>query len=451
MRHGATSGNSRFLNCEFDSNDGCYIAGHSQSAPSGNAGTSTQGDMILFKMDGAGGVTWGRLFGTNRTEQYDVQNQKMGLAIGPQNHIYVGAQSQGGPSNSHVAFNFGPLSTAGEMTNGTTTGKRFNYTTTDNESATIVATANHINASNDVMLLMREQSNPVGSNIMLARSADATDRTVDYWRGGFNRSSSEDSYNYQGFDIQTDSSENIYIVGSTNDSSNGDDCFMIVKIADDDNFTSVSVTLDKNLTGMGASRFLSIHIDGNDNIYACGYGTGTSGKNGGNIMAVLCKFNTSLALQWSVTFTHGGNAPSVATGVTVDSDGHPCITGYFTSVDSKIGVGTTVEGFVARLASDASSNGTSGDITVENTPTLTVEDMDLQRWDDAGGNEGNWTVSSISDPTAAGTFTSNAGNTGFAWKDAGPGWAFQWEGDGSDGDAQSMAEEDYTITTEAGL
>ena len=77
--------------------------------------------------------------------------------------------------------------------------------------------------------------------------------------------------------------------------------------------------------------------------------------------------------------------------------------------------------------------------------------MDLQRWDDAGGNEGNWTVSSISDPTAAGTFTSNAGNTGFAWKDAGPGWAFQWEGDGSDGDAQSMAEEDYTITTEAGL
>jgi len=444
----AYAGNTRMLNVEFDTNDDCYISGMSYGSPAGMAGTSTLGDILLFKMDGAGGVTWGRVFGTNKNDFYDYANEKMGLAIGPQNHIYVGYQSQGGAPVSHVASNFGPIGTDGHMTNGVNTGMKFEFT---GGGGTVVATANHINASNDVMILMREESNPNGSNILLSRSADASDRTADYWNGGFNHSSAPNSYNYTGFDLQTDSNENIYIVGSTNDSSDDSDCFMIIKIADDDSFSNVAVTLDKCLTGMGASRFQGIHIDGDDNIYACGYGTGTSGKNGGNLMGVLCKFDTDLALQWSVTFTHGGNAPSRCNAVTVDSDGHPCVTGYFTSVDTKIGVDTTIDGFVARLASDASSNGTSGDITVESTPTLTVEDMDLQRWDDSSGSQALWPVNSISDPTAGDTFTGNAGNTTIGWKYAGPGGAFQWEGDGSDGDSQGLAEEDYTITTEDGL
>jgi uncharacterized delta-60 repeat protein len=139
----------------------------------------------------------------------------------------------------------------------------------------------------------------------------------------------------RGDSVTFDSSDNVYVLGDTPDG------MLLVKYN-----SSGTVQWQKTLSG--STRGLSLAIDSSDNVYAFGY-TGSSGA--GSLDYLLAKYDTSGAVQWQRTL--GTTGLDIGYGVTVDSLGSVFVLGYTNS-----GVIGGSDFLLAKLPSNGSLTGT---------------------------------------------------------------------------------------------
>jgi hypothetical protein len=111
------------------------------------------------------------------------------------------------------------------------------------------------------------------------------------------------SYDDVSLGVAVDALNNIYVVGITNTSSNGDSRGFMLK------YNSFGKLKDSTVWGNVYDFATAVAVDGND-IYVIG-----ASLIGYNLQAVIMSFNTKLKLQWSSTW--GGSSEDVPTNLVI--------------------------------------------------------------------------------------------------------------------------------------
>lgn len=133
--------------------------------------------------------------------------------------------------------------------------------------------------------------------------------------------------------ITSDSSNNVYVLGSSNSSGSQD---LIIAKYD----SSGAIQWQRKLGNAGVTETAGkIVSSAQGNIYICGY----NGSDG-----IIAKYNSSGAIQWQRTL--GGTSSDVITGITLDSSENIYVAGH----DDAVG---TYKGTFAKLPGDGSLTG----------------------------------------------------------------------------------------------
>ena len=121
------------------------------------------------------------------------------------------------------------------------------------------------------------------------------------------------------YDMAIDSSANLYVTGVNYNSSNP-----ITTICKYN--SSGTIQWQRTLTNAGSpSTGKGIAVDSSANVYVAGSGNNSSGAT----VAFISKWNSSGTLQWQRTLTDAGSTINTAsTGVSIDSSGNVFVVGY---------------------------------------------------------------------------------------------------------------------------
>ena len=135
------------------------------------------------------------------------------------------------------------------------------------------------------------------------------------------------SYSQIKIPFPVDSSDNIYVTGSTsggldgNTNSGGSDIFLVKYY---DNGTK---QWTKQLGTSSSDTGNEVTVDSSGNVYVTGYTQGgLDGTNAGNSDLFVVKYNSSGTKQWTKQF--GTSESDYATGVATDSSGNVYVAGY---------------------------------------------------------------------------------------------------------------------------
>jgi uncharacterized delta-60 repeat protein len=152
------------------------------------------------------------------------------------------------------------------------------------------------------------------SNVYVVGSQFVTSPSVNYhiqiakynssgtiqWQRSLSSTRSEQAYA-----VAVDSSSNVYICGTAEDSG-ASDIFQIAKYN-----SSGTLQWQRSLTG-GSSNPRAITVDSSSNVYVCGYSTNSGSNN-----VQIAKYNSSGTIQWQRIL--GSNTIELGFGITVDS------------------------------------------------------------------------------------------------------------------------------------
>ena len=148
------------------------------------------------------------------------------------------------------------------------------------------------------------------------------------------------------YGIAVDSSGNVYVCGQGFNAS-GQQVQSISKYNN-----SGTIQWQNTLTDtytIPSDRAQSIAVDSSGNVYVCGYGFNSSGKQAQSIS----KYNTSGTIQWQRTLGYTYTSPSdAAYGIAVDSSGNVYVCGFGLNAS-----GNVVQS-IAKLPADGSKTGT---------------------------------------------------------------------------------------------
>jgi uncharacterized delta-60 repeat protein len=157
-----------------------------------------------------------------------------------------------------------------------------------------------------------------------------------------------------GYAIAIDSNDNVYVVGHTASDGAGNDDFVIVKYSN-----NLSVSWKRTL-GLGSSnRGYGVAIDSEDNVIVSGF---TGNDNEGSFDLLIAKYNSSGTIQWQ-RMVGGTYEDAIITSNNVAVDQN----------DNIIFVGYTGEGggsnntFIMKIPPDGSGTGTYGNFVYKTT------------------------------------------------------------------------------------
>ena len=120
--------------------------------------------------------------------------------------------------------------------------------------------------------------------------------------------------------VTIDSSDNIIVVGYTDDGGGGQDALIA-------QYNSSGILQwDRTLAGTSSDIANGVAVDSSDNIIV---GASTSSDGAGSADALIAKYNSSGVLQWDRTL--GGTSSDYANGVTIDSSDNIIIAGRCSS------------------------------------------------------------------------------------------------------------------------
>ncbi|MHA2010108.1 MAG: SBBP repeat-containing protein [Candidatus Hodarchaeales archaeon] len=167
------------------------------------------------------------------------------------------------------------------------------------------------------------------------------------------------SSNDRGYEVTFDSSDNIYVTGSTNSFGAGNSDMVLVK------YSSSGVQLwNRTWGGIDSDLGLGVAVDSSDNIFVTG-NTPSFGVGGTDMF--LVKYNSSGAQLWNKTW--GGSSSDGGHGVTVDSYENVYVSGgtqSFGIVENTLLVKYNNSGVQLWNRTWSGSNGGSGlDVTVD--------------------------------------------------------------------------------------
>lgn len=388
---------------------------------SGNVYTSgvSEGDIFVVKHDKDGTEQWQRLINTNSSE-------KIGIGLDSSNNVYVVGDTDESPSQGSLDFHITKFNSSGteqwqKGLGGSGIEQFFGHSTTDssgntygvgyttssgqgsfgqylakwNSSGTVqwqrTLSMSGQHAGHDVALDSSGNVYMCGesdlgtlnnTNLTLAKwASNGTHQWTRYLRGS--------SYGEYGYAVAVDSSDNIYVCGSSSSLGSGSNDLLLVKYN-----SSGTVQWRRLLGGSGSDEGKGVAVDSSDNVYVCGTTRSTSN---GTRYIMIAKINSSGSLQWQNTL--GGTNQDYGEHIKVDSSDNLYVVGSTLSTGSG-----SYDMFVAKLPNDGSLTGTYGSLTYA-ASTFNFSNPS------SGYTEGTPSLSSASASLTPGTFSLTVSNT----------------------------------------
>jgi len=308
-----------------DSSDDIYVTGTTYGG-GGLDGNTSSGiyDIFLVKYYDNGTKQWTRQLGTSSWDQGNV------VTVDSSNNIYVTGFTKGG-LDSNTNSGGTDIILVKYYDNGTKQWTRqFGTIQDDTGNGVTVDSSNNIYVTGFTKGGLDSNTNSGDGDIFLVKYYD---NGTKQWTQQLGTSSVD-----IGFGVTVDSSDNIYVTGTTyggldnNTSSGGGDIFLVKYNSSGTKQWTQQLGSSSNDSGYGVT------VDSSDNIYVAGTTSGgldnyTNSGNGctyppcGDIF--LVKYNSSGTKQW----TQQLGTPNLdsGAGVTVDSSNNIYVTGYITS------------------------------------------------------------------------------------------------------------------------
>jgi len=337
---GTSSGNTKTDGVTVDSSGNIYVTGYTYGGLDNNTNSGNT-DIFLVKYNSSGVKQWTKQLGTSNSDA------GTGVTVDSSDNIYVTGSTQGGlDGNSNTAgsswdyflvkYNSSGVkqwteqhgSVAKEVlgVNGYYTDLGQGVTVDSSDNIYVTGTTNY--GSNDIFLVKFYDNGTKQWTQLLGTSSD--DRVAL----GFGEIMDG---------VTVDSSDNIYVVGSTkggmdNNTNSGGWDFFLVK------FNSSGTKQWTQQLGTSSTDYgNAVAVDSSDNIYVTG--TTAGGLDGnthfGSNDIFLVKYNSSGEKQWTQQlgghwYTSSGNIVyshnDAGTGVTVDSSNNIYVTGVTSKV-----------------------------------------------------------------------------------------------------------------------
>jgi uncharacterized delta-60 repeat protein len=288
------TGNALLTGVARDSNNNIYVVGY--TIPSSNA------NCLIAKYDTSGNLQWQQTWAGSANEYFN------GITIDSSDNIYV----------------TGWTATTGQTTTGG--GEDFlivKYDTSGNVQWQNVLGRNGADKSFSIA------ASSAGNVYVLGHVSTSTSGYEDMLVAKYNSSGTLEwqrrlggSGQEFGYSIAVDSSENIFVVGSSSTSvPSSNTAGLIAKYN-----SSGTLQWQRYLSGTGAAwaEFYGVTLDSAGNVYATGFVRNAGVKN-----ALIAKYNTSGTLQWQRTLADSTNATS-GFKLAVDSSDNIYMIGYFT-------------------------------------------------------------------------------------------------------------------------
>ena len=295
-----------------DSSDNVYIVGRTFSQGVGTA------SCLIAKYDTAGAIQWQRTLGGT------VVDYGNGVATDSSGNVYMAAESASQASGYWqsllVKYNSA----------GTIQWQRSLNANSDDFGKSVA-----IDSSGSVYLLGYTIGTTGSYELLIAKYNSAG--TIQ-WQKTLAGASNEFLYS-----LAVDSNDNIYAAGATRSEGAGSYSCLLVKYN-----SAGTLQWQKILYGTGNDQYRGVAVDSNDNIYASGISSSTTG---GDFDYIIAKYDASGTLQYQRILGGAGN--SFGDAITIDSADNIYVTGYTQST----GEGTQ-DILLAKLPIDGSLTGT---------------------------------------------------------------------------------------------
>jgi len=271
----------------IDSSDNIYIVGRTSSFGAGNK------DIVLVKYNSLGELQWYKTWGGSGNDYGG------GIAVDSSDNIYiVGITSSIGMGSYDIVLV--KYSSSGVQEWNKIYGGVNTY----------IGEGIAIDSSDNIYIIGYTQSTGEEQRdvVFVKYSSLGVKEWNKTWGG------SNDEY---GYGVAVDSSDNIYIVESTGVSSTGDYCIILVKYNNAGNHE-----WNKTWGGIHYDEGYGVKVDSSDNVYVVG-STCSFGAPGSNM--VLIKFNGSGVQEWFKTW--GESDWETGYGVAIDSSDNIYVVG----------------------------------------------------------------------------------------------------------------------------
>ena len=130
------------------------------------------------------------------------------------------------------------------------------------------------------------------------------------------------SGNDQGHYVATDSSDNVYLCGTSATSGAGMEELIIAKYN-----SSGTIQWQRRLGGSANDVAYGVATDSSNNVYVCG----STRSNSSNTDVLIAKYNSSGTIQWQ-RLLYGSSGSDIARRIATDSSGNVYISGYTNSI-----------------------------------------------------------------------------------------------------------------------
>jgi len=312
------SGIDLFNGVALDSSFNVYAVGRTASQGAGS------NDVILTKYDSSGTIQWQKLLGLSASDEGNA------IAIDGSNNIYI----TGYYSSNNLLI-------AKYDSSGTIQWQRALTTSTNNGNGIRVTSAGTV-----YVVGFSSGGGGQGSNDVLLTKYD-TSGTIQ-WQRVLGGASSD-----VGNAIAIDSSENLYVAGSTQSQGLGSTEILVAKYD-----SSGAIQWQRILGTVNADVAYGVALDSSANVYITGYGNGSD-------KLQIAKYNSSGTIQWQRRLVAGSAVSNQGNGISTDPSGNIYIAGQTAGTGAG---GSDV--VITKLPNDGSLTGTYGPWTYSVT-TLT--------------------------------------------------------------------------------
>jgi len=352
-----TSSNDVGRSVTVDSSDNIYVTGHTSGGLDGNT-NSGEDDIILVKYNSSGTKQWTQQLGTSSIDL------ALGVTIDSSDNIYVTGETYGGLDNN-TSSGGSDLFLVKYNSSGTKQWtQQLGTSSSDSGREVTVDSSDNIYVTGTTYGGLDGNTNSGSFDLFLVKYNSSGTKQ---WTQQLGTSLSDSAIG-----VTVDSSDNIYVTGSTqgdldgNTNSGGNDIYLVkynssgtkqwtkqwggsgdsgygAAVDSSDNiyvtgFTGDLFLVKYNSSGtiqwtkqLGTSSWdwgYGVTVDSSDNIYVTGFTDGGLDGNtsSGDRDIILVKYNSSGTKQWTKQF--GTSSSDSGNGVTVDSSDNIYVTGY---------------------------------------------------------------------------------------------------------------------------
>lgn len=278
---GGTS-DDEFKDLAIDSEDNVICFGDTASDGVGNR------DALIAKYANDGTLEWDRTLGTNVSTG---NTQGEGVAVDTSDNIIVVGKT--------VAVGQGEEPYVAKYNSSGTIQWQKRLTSTNADQFDMVTT----DSSDNIICVGRAKSGTY-NKCLIAKYNSSGALQWDRVLGGSTAS-------HDAFDVKTDSSGNIYLIGQTPSDGQGGKDFLIAKYN-----SSGTIQWKRTLGSSDTEVGQGIALDSSDNVYVIGYTNATGTAGGFDIL--IAKYNSSGTFQWDKVL--GGSGTDFGYGIAVDEN-----------------------------------------------------------------------------------------------------------------------------------